>query len=382
MKPSRKSQKAYAGAVKLSTLLSALFLLTACGDSPEQGEGQQMPPAQVTTQTVQAESVTYFRTVAGRVRGDREVEVRAQVSGILLERKYEEGELVEQGQQLFLIDPEPYRLALNAAEADLETAQSNNEQAQRTWQRVENLFEQGAISESDRDDALNQRNAAQARLAAAESAVNDARRNLRYTRVESPVTGIAGMETMSEGNLVNSGTDLTVVTQTDPVQVHFSLTEREAMQRRQGMRQASESDLYEQVYLVMPDGNEYAQTGTIDFVDSRVDPTTGNIRMRARFANLEGGLLPGQFIRVRVALQDYSDVFLIDESVISQGQQGEQVYVVESGKAKVRPVETGPVINGRRVILDGLQNGDELIVNGHVSVYPDADVQVTDNGEG
>ncbi|RUO25775.1 efflux transporter periplasmic adaptor subunit [Aliidiomarina minuta] len=360
------------------TGISVLALLAACGGDPQQ-QGQQMPPAPVTVTQVSAEDLTHYGTYAGRVRGAREVEISAQVAGILKERRYEEGSFVEEGQTLFQIDPEPYEIQVSSARAELTDARSANRQAQSEWDRVSGLYERNAVSQRDYEQARSNRDAAQARIERAEAALADAQRNLRYTRVEAPVSGIAGMENISEGNLIQSGTSLTHVTQTDPIRVHFSVPENDAYQQRTQRREESKQDLMRQAWAILPDGTEYTEVGRINFIDPRVDAASASVSMRAEFDNSEGALIPGQFIRVRVVLSDYSDIFLIEPSAVNQGPEGAQVFLRDGDTARAQLVQLGPVVDGKQLVLDGLSEGDELIVNGIAGIADGASIAVNDN---
>lgn len=366
----------------LAVSWAALGLAACGGDQPQQERGG-MPPAPVTVSQVSSEDVTYFGEYAARLRGAREAEVAAQVSGILQQRRFEEGATVEQGETLFQIDPEPYEIQLATAQAELSDAQSANRQAQSEWQRVSGLFERNAVSRRDYEQAQSNRDAASARVARAQAAVQDAERNLRYTRVESPVTGVAGAERVTPGNLVQTGMPLTHVTQVDLLRAHFSMPESDAARHRAAQRSERAAELINKAWAVFPDGSEYSEVGRINFIDPRVDERSGSVAMRAEFDNNDGELIPGQYIRIRVVVSQYDDVYLVEPTAVSQGRDGAQVFVLD-GEAKVaaKAVSLGPVINGQQVILDGLNDGDKLVINGHAALFDGADVQVTNQGNG
>lgn len=363
----------------LTVSVSISFLSACSGDTADNqaaaGMGGGMPPAMVTVAEVQLADTTQYATYPARARGAREVAIRAQVGGILQQRHYAEGEYVEQGQTLFQIDPEPYQLALNNAEAALATANANQAQAEREWQRVADLFANNAASGREYDAAKAAIESANAALLQAQAAVKDSERNLRYTRVEAPISGIAGIESLSVGNLLSTGAELTQLMQINPIHVHFAIPEHEASLLRNYM-QHHENGQYAQ--LTLANGNKYNEVGTINFIQTAVNPSTAQVALRAEFANPEQQLLPGQFLRVTVALQQFTDVALIERTAISQGQNGPQVFVITNGDtAKARPVTLGPVINGQQVILSGLNNGDQLVVNGHVALQDGAPVMIT-----
>ena len=375
---SQPHRNVWATPTKLALSMSALAVLTACsGDS---GNGQQgMPPSPVTIAEVRTESAVYTAQYPARVRGAREVEVRAQVSGILQQRNFQEGHAVEQGETLFQIDPEPYQLAVNSAQAELADATAMHQQAEREWQRVSGLYESNAASEREFDQARSAIEAAKARLARAESGLADARRNLRYTRVEAPINGLAGVESVTEGNLISAGAYLTHIVQTDKLHLHFAIPESDAQLYRARLQQSNSQGNYVDVYNSQ--GQSYGVQGAINYTAPSIDAQTGRIVMRAEVDNRGNVLLPGQFVRVELALQTFDDVVLINPTTVSQGPDGPQVYVVNgTEQAQARPVTLGPKVNGKQVILDGLSAGDKLIVNGHVAVRDGAPVMIT-NGQ-
>lgn len=363
--------------------VSLVITVAACsGDSGQDGQGG-MPPTPVTVAQVEAENVTYYAEYAARVRGAREAEVAAQVSGILQERRFDEGTMVEAGQTLFLIDPEPYQIQLATAQAELADAQSAQRQAQSEWRRVSGLYEQNAVSQRDYEQAQSSQDAAQARVLRAQAAVNDAERNLRYTRVESPVSGIVGSENYTVGNLIQSGTSLTHVTQVDPIRLHFSMPESDAWMQRRSRLQSDNAEHLSQAWAVLPDGSTFAEVGQINFIDPRVNESSASVAVRAQLANPDGELMPGQFIRARVILNEFVDVFKIEPSAIRQGGNGDQVFVVHANdEVEAVNVELGPIIDGRQLVLSGLNNGDRIVINGHVALQSGASVQVTNQTDG
>lgn len=360
----------------------ALLALSACSSDESAPEAQQQsrPPAPVTTAEVELSDAHVTVNYAGRVRGSREIEVRARVGGILEERLYVEGQQVEEGTSLFRLDAEPYQIALQLAEANRDNARANLDQARRELRRVADLYERNSISQRERDQAQTQVELAESQLAQSNASVADAERNLRYTEVTAPISGVTGLESLSEGSLIDSGTLLTRITQKDPAHVRFSLPESDAaIQRlaRQARSEGRNGKLY-QAELSLPGGRPYDHPGQVDFTDSSIDPRTGTVSARAIFPNPEGKLIPGQFVRISLTLQSLEEVALIDPTAVSDGPEGPQVFLINADQqAEARPVELGPVIEGQQVILSGLEAGDRLVVNGQVALHPGADVQVT-----
>jgi membrane fusion protein (multidrug efflux system) len=335
----------------------------------------------VTVESVAPRSVLVHADYTARVRGLRQAQVRARVGGILEERLYEEGEEVAAGTPLFQVDPVPFRIAVQSAEADLANARAELSQAQREWRRVSGLFEQGAVSEREHDLALSARELAEAGVASAEAALAQAELELGYAMVRAPVAGVTGLEAVTPGNLISAGDLLTSVTQMDPIQVRFSLPADAAAARRKLGEQADRAAL--QVQLTWPDGRSYPQAGEIDFLASTVDPATGNVMVQAVFPNPDHLLRPGETARVRLAVQRLDGVFVVPPAAVSQGPRGAIVFVVSGdGTAGARVVTLGPLEEEGQVVLDGLAAGDRIVVNGQVALRDGAAVSIETSGDG
>ena len=363
----------------IATALTALLLTACSGDDQVRPE---QPPPPVTVAAVSPTTVDVAQDYAGRVHGAREVEVRARVEGILEERLYTEGQLVQEGDPLFRIDPERYEIAVRRAEAERADAAASLAQAELEWDRISSLYQRDAVSRRERDQAETNLQLAEARLAMTEAALADARRNLRYTEVTAPVSGATDLETLPEGSLIERGTLLTVVTRHDPAHVRFALPENDAAIQRVARRAMGRVQDEVQTYaaqVILPGGEAYEQEGQVDFTASTIDPRTGTVSARAVFENPDGDLVPGQFVRVRLVLQELEDVFLIDQNAVGEGRDGPQVYVVDDEDvAHIRTVRLGPVVDGRQVVLEGLDEGDRLVVNGQVALRDGALVAVTE----
>lgn len=343
-----------------------------------QGPGEAPPPA-VTVMTIQSRTLPVTYEYAGRVAASREVEVRARVGGILLERDFEEGARIEQGTLLFRIDSAPYEAQVALARAQVLQAEAQLGQAQRSEERARTLAQSGASSRAALDDAVSARELAAAQVAAAEAQLRTATLSLGYATVEAPVSGITSLEQVPEGSLLNTGDLLTRISQLDPVYVNFSAADREAASIRDlidsGRLQggAGPSDL--KVTIAFGDGATYDQTGTIDFTSTSIDTQTGTILSRAVLPNPADKLLPGQFVRLQVEGLMVENAVTVPTAALMQGPQGTFVYTVNAENiAEVRPVRVDRELNGSLLLADGLADGDRVIVEGVVKVRPNAPV--------
>lgn len=362
--------------VKLMSMATLVLMVSACSDqSTSQEQGHQMPPSPVSITEIQGREAAHTIRVPARVHGSLEVEVRAQVGGILLERRFTEGEFVEKGQPLFLIDPELYQAAANNAQAELENAQVNHAQALRDWQRIENLFANDTVSEREYEQTRTALESAEARLVQAEVGLTNAERDLRYTEVQAPISGYTSFEQVSVGNLVSQGAPLTQMVQSNPVYVQFSLSEKDLATYR---RSLSTDEQMRDVTIFSADNVAHAHPGKIQFIDNRINPASSQVVVRANVPNPDQQLVSGEYVRVAITLRKFSDAILIDPKAVSQGRDGAQVYVVnDESQAIARTVELGPMIGSQQLVVEGLVPGERLITNGHVAVGNGAPVTIT-----
>jgi membrane fusion protein (multidrug efflux system) len=344
-----------------------------------------MPPPEVAVIIVAPKTLPVTFEHNGRTLGHREIEVRGQVTGILTKRNYKEGAPVRRGESMFTIDPRPYQVALARLEADLGTAQARYAQAKREADRLGPVAAIQAASRKELDDALSAEQIAAAEVKAAQARVNEARLNLEFTRVQAPISGLAGRALRSEGSLV-SGPDvlLTTVTQTDPMYVLFGLPEPEQLRLRREIetgRLRMPADGKLDVSIRLADGEKYGHTGKLDFTDARVDAATATVEARADLANPDGVLKPGQFVRVFLTGATRPDAVLVPQRAVLEGPQGKFVYVVGAeGKAEVRPVQVGEWAGESWVISEGLKAGDRVIVDGVLKIGPGVPVKVAEAG--
>ena len=362
--------------------LSAAALVAACGPQGGPPPGG-FPPAVVAVQEVKPAARPIEFEFPAQTAGSREVEVRARVTGILHKRNYEEGARVAAGQSLFTIDPVPFEAALARSEADAVAAEAQFNQASRNAKRYKPLWETKAVSQKEYDDAVSAEEIAAAQLKAAKARLTEAKLNVTYTRVESPIPGVTSRALKSEGSLV-SGPDvlLTTVTQTDPMYVNFGLSESEqtrlARDAAAGKLQLPKDGKFE-VVLRFEDGTTYAKPGRLAFSDVRVSGSTGTSDARAEMPNADGRLRPGQFVRAILKGAVRPDAIAVPQRAVMEGPQGKMVYVLGAeSKAEPRPVTVGEWSGTDWIILEGLKPGDKVIVDGLMKVFLGGAVQVGD----
>jgi len=332
-----------------------------------------MPPPEVEVVTITPRTVSLDVQYPGRVTGSREVEVRARVDGILLRRNYQEGSIVSEGEVLFEIDPEPYRVALERANAQLKQAEAQYRTAQRDWERGRAVFERGVISESDYDAVRSAYELAEASVALARAEREAAQINLGYTTVTAPISGVTSREAVSEGSLVGPMQNMSLLTRivrTDPLYVVFAIPESEYLTLRRLHPEGAEAAPIG-AQLVLDDGTVALEDGSIDFTASTVDPSTGTVQARAVFPNPNNEVLPGQFARVSVMDLTLNDVLLVPQAAVMQGPQGPFVLSVDQqNMVQYTPVTTGMAVGTNWIATSGVENGMRIISNGLLRVQP------------
>ena len=360
----------------LSVCIILSLTLAACGKQEPAANGMAMPAMPVGVITLQATNVPIAAETVAQTEGAKEVEIRPRVGGIVLKKLFEEGAPIKQGQALFLIDPVPFQIALSNAKAQLAQQQAKVEQTEREALRLKSLLATESVSQREADNAWSDNSMAKAALAQYQANLREAQLNLSYTTVTSPLAGMAGRFELSEGALVNANTSLlTRVYQINPIWVRFSLSDSELALLGGYLSPAR----VKQLHLILPNGQDYPQTGQLNFAASSIDPQLGTQQLRASFANADKALLPGQFVRVRVTTGSRKGVFLLPQTAVLTGDQGKFVFVAEKntqGKvmANVRPVVEGGWQGQSWVILSGLKAGEQVIADNLIKMRPGAEV--------
>ena len=360
-------------ACTVAVVSAAVVLLAACGKPEGKAAGgapPQMPAPEVGVVIATPGDVGLVTELPGRVEASRVAQVRARAAGILQQRLFKEGSDVKAGQPLFRIDPAPYAAAAESSRASLAKARANLSQASALVDRYRPLVSASAISKQDFVNAEAAEKQAQADVAVGMAAVRTAEINLGYASVTSPISGRIGRALVTEGALVGQGeaTALAVVQQINPVYVNFTQSASDVFQ----LRRAMESGQLKRaggdaasVKLVLGDGTEYAQPGKLLFTDLSVDATTGQVTLRAEVPNPKGELLPGLYLRVRIEQAQATNAITLPQQAVTRTQQGDTISVVsDDGKISQRNIKISAAQNNRWVVLEGLQAGEKVMVDG------------------
>ena len=364
-----------------------MLALAAAGCQPSGGQhGGGFPPPVVSTTIAEPKDVPVTYEYVAQTAGYREVEVRARVTGILLKRNFTEGALVKKGASLFTIDPEPFRTAVVRAEADLAVAEARRAQAKREAERLRPVFDLKAVSQKELDDAVSAEQVAAAEANSIRARLNEAKLNLEYTRVESPITGTASRSVVSEGSLV-SGPNvlLTTVTQTDPMYVNFGIPDRDRLAIRRdveaGRLKLPPNGRFK-ANIKLADGSVYERAGVVGFTDVRVNHQTGTSEARAEVPNPGGQLRAGEFVRVVLEGAVRPGAIVVPQRAVMESPKGKYVYIVDAeNKSQIRPVEAGDWTGDGWIINSGVQPGDRVVVEGVVKLSlmpPGVPVQISD----
>ena len=352
--------------MKRVALVPALALLAACGSQAPKGP-QEMPPMPVTVAQVIERAETEWSEVSGRVEAVALVEVRARVAGFVDKVAFTEGSLVKAGDPLFTIDARPFAAAVLRAEAEVANAKARFELAQRDAARSQDLLKAEAISQETADQRAAAVTVNQAQLRAAEAALVTAKLDVEYASIVAPMAGRIGRTFVTAGTLVGVGTPvLATIVATDPVYVTFDLDERTFAAARAALT-APEGEL--RIGLEGESGHPHS--AKVDFVDNRIDPATGTIRLRALLKNPDGAFVPGAFARVRLPLSTPGPRVLVDQRAIATDQDSKYVLVVGEGNVTAyRRIVTGPAVAGLRIVREGLKAGETVVLRGSPMVRP------------
>ncbi len=356
----------------VSIALASAGWLSGC--QPQQ---QGLPPqgeAVVGVQVIQSQSLVMEQSLAGRSAAHMVSEVRPQVGGIILKRLFDEGQQVKAGQVLYQIDPRTYEASLESAKAQLAQAEAAVLAAKPKAERYKNLVGIDAISKQDGDDALATLRQNEAAVVAARAAVKTAQINLDYTKVTAPISGRIGTSTYTPGVLVTAGQTaaLTTIQQLNPIYVDVTQTSAQLLALRKQIASGALKAVNGKVAvrIILEDGSELADSGTLEFVGTSVDTGTGNVSLRAVVPNPDGLLLPGTYVKAVVPAAVNEQAILVSQSAVTRNTKGEPVVklVGQDGKVEERRIETGDAIKDQWVVTTGLKAGEQLITSGATKV--------------
>lgn len=370
--PKRVSGLAFSGGV-------LALLLAGCGEKPQMNPG--MP--QVSVITVQPQRTPIVSELPGRVDAVRDAQIRSRVTGIVQKITFEQGGDVKENQLLFKIDPAPYKAAYDQATAQLKQAQANLFSAKLLADRYAPLVKANAVSKQEYDNAVAAYRQADATVAAAKAAQDNASINLGYTDVTSPITGRIGKPLVTEGALVEatSATQMATVQQLDPIYVDFTQSTADLA----ALRRAFASGKLQQVgkdaaraTVVLEDGSEYDKPGKLLFTGITVDPSTGQVNLRAEVPNPDGILLPGMYVRVRLEQGVDDQALVVPQQALQRTADGSQsLMLVKDNKIEQLPVTTGGAVKNSWIVTSGLKAGDVVVVEGFQKIRPGAPVQAS-----
>ena len=361
--------------VRGAAVLTALALGSGCHKQAP----MMPPPPEVSVVVVRPERVEEPQEFMGTVEASRSVQIRAQVTGVIMAKPYEEGSMVQQGDVLFKIDTTSYSAAYRSAQAQLADAQAREANAERNLNRLRPLLADSAVARRDVDDATAELQRSQAAVENARGAMDRAKKDYDETTVRAELTGRAGRANFVVGSRVTGAQDvLTTIDAYDPAYVTFRPSAQQVLEWRThpGIARALQPGGSARVQLVMPDGSVLPRTGHIEFVDPAVDPATGTQAYRATFANGDRALLPGQFVRVQLGGLTVDSAIAIPQRAVQEALGRQFVYVVLPGDSvAMRDVQAGAQVPGRVVIDRGLAAGDRVIVDGLQKIRPGARVK-------
>ncbi len=359
----------------------ALSLLVGCSTEAQSPEARR-PSVEVAP--VIQETVPIYSEYVGRTESPRSVEIRARVEGFLTKVNFEEGSLVNGGDLLFVIDPRQYRTEYQKANAQLARKQAGLLKAHQDARRFRSLHAKDAVSTSQLEHAIVREQEAEAAVAGARQAVEQAKLNLSYTKIYAPLSGRIGRAEVKLGSLVGKSepTLLATTSQIDPIYVNTSISERDyllAVKDKEKQREGQQdSERRSRITMTLADDSVYPFGGKLNFVDREVDARTSTLPVRLEFPNPNGLLRPGQFTRLRAVLEERKDALLVPQRAVREGMAGQSVFVVDAdNRVEMRRVVTGPRHGSRWVIEQGLKHGEQVIVEGMQKVRPGIQVVLT-----
>lgn len=353
--------------------ITMLSMLTACEDKPAPVKPK---PVDVVVATLESKTIPIYGDYIARTEASLNVEVRARVTGFLEEQHFVEGSYVDKGQLLYTLDARPYEVALISAEAAHKQAKNALAKAKRDIERLKPLFKANAASQLDVDNADAKQDSAVASLKAAEADLDGAKLDVEYSKIKAPISGLIGAKQVDVGALVGeSGTSyLTSIQQPDPLFVEFQMTTLDYLNARRRLedywdkRAADEegTSVEGMVTITLPDGTEYPYLAEIEFTEPKVNPETGTFKVRAKVSNKDRELLPGQYTKASIVLEQRPNTLVLPEEAVRFEQSGPLVFVIlPDNTAESRSVILGRNIDGVFLVESGLSDGETVVISGN-----------------
>jgi multidrug efflux system membrane fusion protein len=376
-------ERARTGAIALATISTlVLIALAGCSRGPADSFGEHEAVPVLAAKVVQKTVADTIHAI-GRVEAFSTVDVKAQVSGQIMQVNFRQGQDVKQGDLLFTIDPRPFEAALRQAQANLAKDRAQSRQATADEGRYSFLLRQGVGSRQQYDQAQASAASMAATVQADEAAVQTAKLNLAYTQIRAPIDGRTGDLLVHAGNLVKPDADtaMVVINQVHPVYVDFAVPEHKLPEVRAYMAKHKLG-----VEVSLPEQQGPAETGELSFVDNSVDAKTGTISLKGQFANADGRLWPGEFVNTTLILNQRNDAILVPSEAIQSGQEGSHVFVVQPGmKVEMRQIVVGESLDNQTIVTSGLKAGETVVTDGQLRLIPGAKVTIksglgADNG--
>jgi RND family efflux transporter MFP subunit len=364
------------GAWKCIFLVATIGGLVSCN---KQGAAPEIPPPPVTISKPVQKEIIEWNEYTARTGAVENVNITPRVSGYINNITFSDGDSVNIGDLLFVIDPRPYQAVLDQAQGQERAAEANQQLQDANFARQDKLRQTGVIAKEDFDTALSNKNQAAANVLAAQAAVESAQLNLTFTQVTSPIAGRINRKLVTVGNLVQADTTLLAnIVSVDPIYAYFYVDERSVLEYEQQVRQGKLGDARsasEPVYLQLENETDFRHEGTVDFRSNQFDSSTGTLEVRGLFANADGILIPGAFARVRLAATPLHSVLLVTDRAIGTDQGQKYVLVVGPDNiVSVKPVVLGPESDGLRVVRSGLTGDENVIINGVINARPGSKV--------
>lgn len=351
-----------------------LAVLPACGDQGSTGKAKAPAPAVVVTPVI-SKPVAASSEFVGQTEAFQSVDLRARVTGFLLAQGFKEGKQVKKNEVLFVIDPSEYDAKRDVSAAKVERAKATLKEAENQLVRYRTLTESGTFSPAQHDKAKAKAGQARAELAGAKADLERAKLDVGYTKIVSPIDGRIGGSSVDVGNLIgpDSGMLATVVA-LDPIRVNFTVSERDYLNYTQAIKDGKTTGFTPKIQLA--NDQMYPHDGKLDYIDNRVDPSTGTIKVRVEFPNPDSLILPGQFVNVTLVSAEPKEQMVVPQAAVQENQTGPFVLVVDKdNKVELRPIKTGQRFGAEITVTEGLNEGESIIVEGIQKVRPGAAVE-------